>query len=284
MAALRAGDRARARELLAAAVRANPHSAQAWLWLSGTLDDPDRQRECLNRALAIDPNNVAAQQGLDALNARVPAPGTRPPAPGTRPPEPGPLPPTPYPPPPRLPPPAITILLSMLGGVGLALTWLSVRKLGTNVYPRELLALALLAGPPLGLVGLLMLGMLLRLAGRSLGGCGDSRAVQAGLSLAAAPQAFGLLLWLAELTFIPAASFGGPGATSGQRLVAVGFGVAHWLLALASAYLALAGVALAHRISLARAASAWLLAVLFVLITMATIFVSSALLITLRGG
>ncbi|NTW97911.1 MAG: hypothetical protein HGB28_05100, partial [Oscillochloris sp.] len=67
-------------------------------------------------------------------------------------------------------------------------------------------------------------------------------------------------------------------------LAATAFGVVHGLLGLASAYLAVAGVALAHRISLARAAAAWLLAALFVLTTLSTIFVSSALLITLRGG
>ncbi|MBX0330680.1 glycosyltransferase 87 family protein, partial [Oscillochloris sp. ZM17-4] len=69
VAALRAGERARARELLAAAVRADPRSAAAWLWLSGALDDPAKQRECLERAAALDPQDVAAQRGLAALRA-----------------------------------------------------------------------------------------------------------------------------------------------------------------------------------------------------------------------
>ncbi|MEI7772301.1 MAG: hypothetical protein WCI67_20085, partial [Chloroflexales bacterium] len=66
-AALRAGDRPRARELLAAAVRADPRSAPAWLWLAGALDAPAQQRECLERALALDPGQEAARRGLEAL-------------------------------------------------------------------------------------------------------------------------------------------------------------------------------------------------------------------------
>jgi Tfp pilus assembly protein PilF len=38
IAALKAGDRLRARQLLAAAVTANPNDEQAWLWLSGAVD------------------------------------------------------------------------------------------------------------------------------------------------------------------------------------------------------------------------------------------------------
>ncbi|NTV65520.1 MAG: hypothetical protein HGA65_18575 [Oscillochloris sp.] len=279
IAALRSGARARAHDLLVAAVRADPHSAQAWLWLSGALDDPAQQRECLQRALAIDPQNRAAQRGLAALaddgpGAASPAladdrPGTPVNAQSAQ------LP---------LPSLALGLPLSLLGGIGLALSWFSARGLGAELNSWMLLALALLAGPALSIVGLYLLGVLLRLAGRSLGGQGDTQAVQAGLALAIAPQALGLLLWLIQLAFIPDASFGGAAAPDGRSLVVTICSVAHALLGLASLYLAVAGLAAAHRISLARAAASWLLAGLFVAITIAMIFVNSALLITLRGG
>ncbi|MEI8166023.1 MAG: YIP1 family protein [Chloroflexales bacterium] len=69
IAALRAGDRAGAQALLAAAVRANPDDAQAWLWLSGAVADPAAQRVCLERALSLDPACAPARRGLAALQA-----------------------------------------------------------------------------------------------------------------------------------------------------------------------------------------------------------------------
>ncbi|HMQ35069.1 MAG TPA: hypothetical protein PKD53_30405, partial [Chloroflexaceae bacterium] len=69
VAALRAGDREAARALLAAAVRADPGDARAWLWLSGALADPAAQRYCLERALALDPASAPARAGLEALGA-----------------------------------------------------------------------------------------------------------------------------------------------------------------------------------------------------------------------
>jgi tetratricopeptide (TPR) repeat protein len=67
IAALRAGDKAKARQLLAGAIQKEPHNAQAWLWLSGAVNNDKERLECLNRALAIDPNNKSAQRGLAAL-------------------------------------------------------------------------------------------------------------------------------------------------------------------------------------------------------------------------
>ncbi|MEI7772356.1 MAG: hypothetical protein WCI67_20375, partial [Chloroflexales bacterium] len=86
------------------------------------------------------------------------------------------------------------------------------------------------------------------------------------------------------LIAIPAASFGGGAATPGQSVAAAICWGAHGLLALGSAYLAVAGLAAAHRISRRRAAAAWLLAALLALGTLGATFAGSALLITLRGG
>ncbi|GIV95822.1 MAG: hypothetical protein KatS3mg057_0479 [Herpetosiphonaceae bacterium] len=69
--ALRAGKRDEARLFLLAALRANPYSEQAWLWLSAVVDNPAQQRDCLERALAINPASVEARRGLEHLNAQA---------------------------------------------------------------------------------------------------------------------------------------------------------------------------------------------------------------------
>ncbi|HEY0738665.1 MAG TPA: hypothetical protein VGD69_27350 [Herpetosiphonaceae bacterium] len=67
--ALHAGDKARAQELLQTAVRLDPHSEEAWLWLSGVFTAPDDMAECLQRVLEINPHNEQAQEGLRWLAA-----------------------------------------------------------------------------------------------------------------------------------------------------------------------------------------------------------------------
>lgn len=262
-AALRAGERRRARELLAAAVRADPRSARAWLWLSGAIDDPGRQRECLERALALDPGSISARRGLEALRAGGRGQGA------------GGL---------LLLSGAVAALLWAVGGVSLSLAWAAWRNLGDEVSPAQLLVLALLAGAPLGLAGLIVAGVLLRISGRWLGGRGGAATVRAGLGWAAAPQAIGLALWVGQALLVPAASFSGAAVPPGQQAAATVLGAAHGLLGLCSAALAVAGLAAAHRTSLWRAAAAWLLAALLVLGAIAAAFAGSALMITLRGG
>ncbi|NJO82600.1 MAG: hypothetical protein HC828_07065 [Blastochloris sp.] len=59
----RQGARHRAYRLLVQLLRTQPHYAPAWLWLSGLVDTPEQQRECLERVLALDPRNEAARRG-----------------------------------------------------------------------------------------------------------------------------------------------------------------------------------------------------------------------------
>lgn len=65
---VRAGQREEARTMLTAIVRAHPNFAPAWLWLSGVVKDPAKQRECLQRVLALDPENAAAKHGMAILD------------------------------------------------------------------------------------------------------------------------------------------------------------------------------------------------------------------------
>jgi tetratricopeptide (TPR) repeat protein len=74
MAACKAIDQARAQQLLAAAIQRNPRSEQAWLWLSGVLTDPEHRRACLEKVLAINPENAHARSGLQWLDEHHPRP------------------------------------------------------------------------------------------------------------------------------------------------------------------------------------------------------------------
>jgi hypothetical protein len=64
VAAARGGQKVAATKFLRQAVRLNPQHEQAWLWLSGVLDDPQDVAFCLRAVLGINPGNERAQKGL----------------------------------------------------------------------------------------------------------------------------------------------------------------------------------------------------------------------------
>jgi hypothetical protein len=65
---LQTGDRASARLLLEEAIRQQPDDEQAWLWLSGAVESDEERLECLQQVLTIDPDNQAAQAGMEVLS------------------------------------------------------------------------------------------------------------------------------------------------------------------------------------------------------------------------
>jgi len=75
--AIRSGDKARGQTLLAQALRIDPRYETAWLWMASVAETPERRRECLERALTINPNNEDARRALKALSDPPPsrAPG-----------------------------------------------------------------------------------------------------------------------------------------------------------------------------------------------------------------
>lgn len=65
--ALKTGEREHAQGLLSQLLAADPNNDQAWLLLSACLDDGEKKRYCLERALAIRPDNAQVRQALEQL-------------------------------------------------------------------------------------------------------------------------------------------------------------------------------------------------------------------------
>jgi tetratricopeptide (TPR) repeat protein len=74
IAALRSGNKEEGVRLLTEALRQDPNSEEAWLYLGAAVDDPARKRQCFERVLQINPNNERAQNALARLNAETGAP------------------------------------------------------------------------------------------------------------------------------------------------------------------------------------------------------------------
>lgn len=74
IAAACSGERERARDLLIRALKRDHQNVHAWLWLSGVVDRPEQQRECLRQVLALDPGNQAARRGLAWLEGKAEGP------------------------------------------------------------------------------------------------------------------------------------------------------------------------------------------------------------------
>jgi len=68
--AAKRGQRAAAYQLLCQVLIENPRYLPAWLSMSKLVDDPARQRECLERVLVLDPCNEAARDGIETLRLK----------------------------------------------------------------------------------------------------------------------------------------------------------------------------------------------------------------------
>jgi hypothetical protein len=71
--AIRSGDKARGRTLLAQVLRIDPRNETAWLWMASVAETPERRRECLERALTINPNSQIARRALQKLSDPQPS-------------------------------------------------------------------------------------------------------------------------------------------------------------------------------------------------------------------
>jgi len=74
IAAAKAGQNERARDLLLQVIDQDDSNEQAWLWLSSVVESLDDRRLCLQNVVAINPGNVYAQAGLRQIEAAVASP------------------------------------------------------------------------------------------------------------------------------------------------------------------------------------------------------------------
>jgi len=68
--AARRGQRETAYQLMCQALIENPRYLPAWLSMSKLVDDPARQRECLERVLSLDPGNEIARGDIETLRLK----------------------------------------------------------------------------------------------------------------------------------------------------------------------------------------------------------------------
>ncbi len=73
IAAARAGDRVRARDLFSRLLRSDSANAEYWVWMSSVVDTDRERIYCLESALKVDPTNREAMRGLVILGARKPS-------------------------------------------------------------------------------------------------------------------------------------------------------------------------------------------------------------------
>ena len=71
MTAVKTGQLKLAQSLLNRAIYLNGSDAQPYVWLAATTEDPKEQLEYLEKAVALDPTNVAARRGLAMLKGKI---------------------------------------------------------------------------------------------------------------------------------------------------------------------------------------------------------------------
>jgi tetratricopeptide (TPR) repeat protein len=70
--ALRAGERARAKDLLTRLLKTDKNNATYWVWMSAAVETNKERVYCLQTALRVDPENAAAKRGMVLLGAAPP--------------------------------------------------------------------------------------------------------------------------------------------------------------------------------------------------------------------
>ena len=60
IAAVKRGERAKARGLLSRVINERPNDVTAWLWMSGAVETDEQRVNCIRRVLRIEPDNARA--------------------------------------------------------------------------------------------------------------------------------------------------------------------------------------------------------------------------------
>lgn len=67
--AIRAGNREEGRQILEEVLETDESNEDVWLWLSSVVETDEDREICLENVLALNPDNVVAQKGLEALRS-----------------------------------------------------------------------------------------------------------------------------------------------------------------------------------------------------------------------
>ena len=70
IATIKAGNKIAGKQLLTDILETDPDNEQAWLWMSGVVDDDSERLFCLDSVLKINPANTAAQRGASLLRQK----------------------------------------------------------------------------------------------------------------------------------------------------------------------------------------------------------------------
>ena len=70
---LKNGDKRQAQMMLAAILRQTPENETAWFWMSRAVEEKDKRRMCLERALRINPSHYMARREMKLLGFETPA-------------------------------------------------------------------------------------------------------------------------------------------------------------------------------------------------------------------
>lgn len=68
---IRMGNKLEGRQILEDLLDADENNEEIWLWMSTVVESNDDREICLENVLALDPENVVAQQGVEALKAGI---------------------------------------------------------------------------------------------------------------------------------------------------------------------------------------------------------------------
>ncbi len=67
--AIRMGDKDEGRQILEEILEADESNEEVWLWLSSVVDSDEDREICLENVLALNPDNIVADKGLEALRS-----------------------------------------------------------------------------------------------------------------------------------------------------------------------------------------------------------------------
>src|SRR5512145_1640430 len=67
--AIRMGNREEGRRMLEEILEVDENNEQVWLWLTSVVEQDEDREVCLENVLALNPNNIVARKGLEALRS-----------------------------------------------------------------------------------------------------------------------------------------------------------------------------------------------------------------------